>query len=135
MANALYTKAKEAFLTGSIDWNTDTIKAVLVSTGYTPVPATDQFLTAIPGGSIIATSPAFTGASDTGGVADANNLTFAAVGGVTVGTYLVIYKDTGSSATSPLIAIIDTATGLPVTPNGGDITIAWDTGANKIFAL
>ncbi len=34
-----------------------------------------------------------------------------------------------------LIAYIDTATGMPVTPNGGDITIAWDNGANKIFKL
>ena len=33
----------------------------------------------------------------------------------------MIYKDTGSEATSPLIAYIDTATGLPITPNGGDI--------------
>lgn len=39
------------------------------------------------------------------------------------------------STESPLIAFIDTATGLPVTPNGGDITVAWDSGANKIFKL
>jgi hypothetical protein len=34
-----------------------------------------------------------------------------------------------------LIARIDTATGLPVTPNGGDITVQWDAGADKIFTL
>jgi len=34
-----------------------------------------------------------------------------------------------------LIAFIDTATNLPVTPNGGDIIVAWDNGANKIFKL
>lgn len=28
-----------------------------------------------------------------------------------------------------------TAAGLPVTPNGGDITVAWDNGANRIFKL
>ena len=33
---------------------------------------------------------------------------------------IVIYKDTGTEATSPLLAMIDTATGLPITPNGGD---------------
>jgi hypothetical protein len=48
---------------------------------------------------------------------------------------LVIYKDTGSAATSPLIAYIDTATGLPVTPNGADVTVTWDNGSNKIFKL
>ncbi len=34
-----------------------------------------------------------------------------------------------------LVAYIDSATGLPVIPNGGDITITWDSGANRIFAL
>jgi len=47
---------------------------------------------------------------------------------------LVIYVDTGSAATSPLVAYIDTSvTGLPVTPNGGDITVTWN--ASGIFAL
>ena len=48
---------------------------------------------------------------------------------------LVIYQDSGVSATSRLIAYIDTATGLPVTPNGGNITVTWDNGANRIFKL
>ena len=47
----------------------------------------------------------------------------------------MIYRDTGTEATSPLIAYIDTATGLPITPNGGDIIVVWDDGANKIFRL
>lgn len=135
MANAVYTLAKQAFLSAQINWPTDTIKAALVSAGYTPVIATDQYLSAIPSGAIIATTAAFTGATDTAGVANANNVTFTAVGGTTVGKYIVIYKDTGSPATSPLIALIDTATGLPVTPNGGDITVAFDTGPAKIFSL
>lgn len=59
------------------------------------------------------------------------------------GSTVNVYNPNGASETvafswqtdSPLIAYIDTATGLPVTPNGGDITIAWDSGANKIFKL
>jgi len=38
-------------------------------------------------------------------------------------------------STSRLIAWIDTGTNLPVTPNGGDITVQWDAGANRIFKL
>ena len=36
-----------------------------------------------------------------------------------------------------VIALIDSSTGvaLPVTPNGGDITVAWDSGANRVFKL
>jgi hypothetical protein len=35
----------------------------------------------------------------------------------------VLFVDTGNAATDALIAFIDTGTGLPVTPNGGDITV------------
>ena len=48
---------------------------------------------------------------------------------------MVIYQDTGDVNTSRLIAFIDTATGLPVTPNGGDIVVEWSNGAVKIFKL
>ena len=48
---------------------------------------------------------------------------------------LVIYKDTGNTATSNLIAYIDTGTGLPFTTNGADVDIVFDSGSNKIFAL
>ena len=34
-----------------------------------------------------------------------------------------------------LIAFFDSAIGMPVTGNGGDITIVWDTSINKIFKL
>lgn len=50
-------------------------------------------------------------------------------------TYIAIYKDTGTPATSSLIALIDTATGLPFTGSGGNVLIAWDNGADKIFRL
>lgn len=134
MANALYDLGRQAFLEGSIAYLTDDIKAVLVSSGYTPSTTTNQFLSDIPGGSRVATSGNLASKTSTAGVANAAAVTFTAVTGAQC-LYLVLYKDTGTAATSPLIAIFDTATGLPVTPSGGDITITWDTGANKIFKL
>jgi hypothetical protein len=135
MANALYDFGRAAFLDGGIPWSSVAIKLVLVDTAaYTVNLATDQYLAIIPGGAIIATSGAFTGKTSTAGVADADDVTVTAVTGATVEA-LVIYYDTTNPATSPLIAYIDTATGLPVTPNGGDITVSWDSGANKIFKL
>ena len=68
------------------------------------------------------------------GVFDADNITFSSVSG-DVSEALIIYRHTGTDSTSELIAYIDGATGLPVTPNGGDITITWDSGANKIFKI
>jgi ApbE superfamily uncharacterized protein (UPF0280 family) len=82
----------------------------------------------------VATSAALTGKSSTAGVADASNTTFPAVSGPQI-TQFVIYQHTGTESTSRLIAYFNSATNLPITPNGGDITIQWDDGANKIFKL
>lgn len=135
MVNFVYDKGREKFLRGEISWNNDTIKAVLVDTAaYTPNPATNEFLDSIPVGDRIATSVALTGKTTTAGVADAADAVWPSVTG-DPSEALVLIKDTGSAATSPLIAFIDTATGLPVTPNGGDISVTWDNGSNKIFKL
>jgi hypothetical protein len=72
--------------------------------------------------------------TSTAGVADVADFTFTAVTG-DPSEVIVFYKDTGTASTSALIAYIDTATGLPVTPNGGDINIQIDNGSNKLFKL
>lgn len=135
MANSLYDKARQGFLDGSIAWSSNNIKAVLVDTGtYTVDLANNQYLSDIPSGARIATSANLSSKTSTAGVADAADLTFSAVSGASVEA-LVLYQDTGTSTSSRLIAYIDTATGLPVTPNGGDIAITWDNGSNRIFKL
>lgn len=134
MANALYNKGRQGFLDGSIDWDTDTIKDALTDHGAdTPAPTTDQFLSDISAGTV-ATSGAYTTKTVTDGVADADDVVHATVSGASIES-VNIFKDTGVAGTSRLIAYIDTATGLPVTPNGGDITLVFDSGANKIFKL
>lgn len=135
MANRLYTKARESFLKGEISWSSDTIKCCLASASYSANTSTDQYLSDIPGGDIIATSAGLGSKATTGGTADAADVTFTAVAGGSTGTQLVIYQDTGVAGTSRLIALIDTATNLPVVTNGGDITVSWDNGSNKIFTL
>ena len=135
MSNALYAKGRESFLKGEISWNADAIKAVLVDTDqYTVNLAAHQFLSDVPTGARVATSSAFTGKTTGNGIADANDLTYPTVSGPTIEA-LVIYQDTGDPATSRLIAYIDSATGLPVTPNGGGVNVVWDDGANRIFKL
>lgn len=135
MTNVLYAKYREAALQGQINWLTDNIKVVLVdSATYTPNLATHQYLSDIPSGARVATSANLSAKAATGGVADAGDVTFPSVTGP-VSEILVIYKDTGTEATSPLICYIDAATGLPVTPNGGDITVIWPNDSGKIFSL
>lgn len=135
MANALYAKYREHALKGEIAWLADNIKVVLVDAAdYTVNLATHEFLSDIPSAGRVATSANLTGKTATGGVADADDVTFTAVSG-DISEALVIYKDTGNASTSLLIAYIDTATGLAVTPNGGDINVIWPNDAGKIFAL
>lgn len=135
MANALYDKGRQRFLEGQFNWLTDTIKVLMIDqAAYVVNLTTHEFLSDVSLSARITTPVTLTGKSTTGGAADASDVTFSAVSGPSIEA-LVIYKDTGVEATSPLIAYIDTATGLPITPNGGDIIVTWDNGTNKIFKL
>lgn len=137
MANNLYAGGKERILghsTESINLINDNIKAILIDTGtYTVNLSSHVYHSSLSG--IVATSGNLTGKSTTGGVFDAADVTFTSVTGNSVEA-IVLYKDTGTSSTSPLIAYIDTvASGLPITPSGINIVVAWDNGADKIFVL
>jgi hypothetical protein len=139
MANSLYDKARNGFLRGDISWKSggDTFRAYLVDiqggTGYAVDLVDDEFLDDIPAAalvSFIALAPA----DPTAGVADAPDVTFTSVTGAECEAVVIVNWVT-NAADSPLIAYIDSATGLPATPIGGDIKITWDSGANKIFKL
>lgn len=134
MANALYDTGRNAFLRGDLSWNSNTFKVVLLSSSYTANLSTHQYLTSIPGGARVATSSAITTLLPGAGVADASDITFTSVTGSQV-TQFVIYRDTGVEATSQLVAFFDTAINLPITPNGGDITLTWSNDSNRIFKL
>lgn len=132
MSNALYAKAKEALLSAGINLTTDTIKVVGVTAAYAPNMATDQYLSAA-GANTVGTAQVLGTKTVTGGVFKAANGAFPAVAAGTAMQALLVFKDTGSAATSPLIAYIDTGSNLPITPNGGDIDFTWN--ASGIFAL
>ena len=136
MANALYDSARVAFAKGQIDWINDSFKVVLVDSGtYTvnlALHTTYDFVSAYIVGTAVALA---TTTVEANGACDAADVTFTAVSGASIEA-LVIYKDVGGvAANSPLLAYIDAATGLPITPNGGDIIVTWDTGTNRIFRL
>lgn len=135
MANAMYDLGREGFLGGDIDWDANTIKVTLVDAAdYTKDLANHDFFNDVTPAGRVATSSALASKTKTAGVADAADITFSAVTG-DVSEQLIIWADTTVESTSALILNIDTATGLPVTPNGGDINVTWDNGGNKIFKL
>lgn len=133
MANAIYPKYKEALLDGAanIDVNDGTVKVALVDTGTYTYSSAHDFLDDLSG--VVGTAQTINNTTVTNGVFDGDDVTFTAVSGSSVEA-LVIYIDTGTPSTSRLVAYIDSGqTGLPVTPNGGNISISWN--ASGIFSL
>lgn len=131
--SAIYPKAKEAMLSGGINLATGTVKAALVDTGTYTYSAAHEFYTSV-SASVVGTPATLASKTVTGGVFDADDVTFASVTGNSIEA-VVLYIDTGTPATSRLIAYIDAGSGLPLTPNGTNVQMVWDSGANKIFAL
>ena len=134
MANALYPKWKEQLLqfTTNNNLSAGTVKVALVYTGVYTYNSADQFYSAV-SSAVVGTPQTIGSKTFTNGVFDGADVTYTAVTGNSVEA-LVIYIDTGTASTSPLVAYIDTSvTGLPVTPNGGDITVTWN--GTGIFAL
>ena len=139
MANALFDIYKEAMLGGGnhggtlIDLDGDTIKVKLVDTGQDdPDVAADEDIADLTPDPTVGTDQTLGTITLTNGTFDAADATFTSVSGNSV-EELLIYKDTGAGATSVLLVSFDTATGLPVTPNGGDIVIQWN--GSGIFSL
>lgn len=131
--NAKYTKFGEGLLNGQFALLTDDIRALLVdSVLYSVDLANDEFLADIPGGAIIATSQSLSGKDTTDGILSASDTTFVGAAGLTA-ELLILYKHTGSSATSRLMVVFDTATGLALTPNGSDVDVRWPV--NGIFEI
>lgn len=126
MANAIYPKYKEALLNGSAntDMSAGTVKAALVDTGTYTYSAAHDFLDDVSGR--VGTDVTLASKTFTDGTFDSADPTWSSVSGATCEA-IIIYIDTGSAATSRLVLYMDTGqTGLPVTPNGGDITYTVD---------
>lgn len=129
MANAIYPITKKTMLDALIALGT--LKAALVDTAVYTYSATDNFYDDVSAG-VVGTPVALSGVTTTGGALNSSACTFTAVSGASCEAIL-IYVDTGVAATSPILAYIDTGqTGLPVTPDGGNITY---TPVTNIFQL
>lgn len=137
MANAIYPLYKEALLGAganvslNVDTTTDGPFCAMMSSAYTYSSA-HQFFSSLAG--IQGTDQRLTGPTVTTGTFDGSDLTYTAVSGSVV-TQLAIYrKNSGANTTWRLVVFLDTSvTNLPVTPNGGNITITWN--ASGVFLL
>lgn len=138
MANSLFQAYKQVALGDgaiagftNVDWEGgDTIGAVLLDSADDTINVnTDQDLADILAAARVATANlaniAVTAAAGTVTV-DADDTTFPTVTG-DQSEQVVLYKNTGVDGTSLLCVFFDTfSSGMPVTPNGGNITIQWN---------
>lgn len=137
MASIVYPKFKESILQAGVNLSSADVKVTLVDTADYTYSAAHDFYDDVTAGGRVATSGNLANKTFTNGVFDADDVTITGVTG-DVSEALVVWVDTGVEATSRLVAYIDTVSGggaLSFTPNGGNLTIQWDSGANKIFAL
>lgn len=126
--SGLYGKAREKFLRAEISWLTQDMKAILVTGTYAPNFATHEFLSEISVPAQVAASNTLTSKTVTNGWAGCGNIVWeSASNGMAVA--MVIVKDTGSAATSPLLAYINEGiTNLPLSTNGAKVTFLPDSG-------
>jgi hypothetical protein len=141
MADALYENHRNVLLGAGVHGVVDyddagtNIKIILYDEGADALNLADQDIADILAGARIATSGnvAIKTVGTAGiGAFDHDNVTFTAVTGASVES-LTYWKDSAVESTSPLLFNIDSATGLPVTPNGGDIT--WTPAAGGVFQI
>jgi len=138
MANALYPLWKQEILKGTSNnllnsaEGTTGVYAALIDTGTYTYSAAHQFYSSLSG--IVGTPQEILTKTQTNGTFDGDNVTFTGVTGNSAEAIVLYRRNAGANTTWPLIAYIDTSvTGLPVTPNSGDITITWN--ASGIFTL
>lgn len=138
MANNLFDKGREGFLgsasVAAIHWLNDTMSFFLLDNTYTANFTSHGNLNDVTAGARRSGPVTIANKTSTGGAADGDDIRFNSVTGAQV-VAILGYKNTGTESTSTLILWIDTATGLPITPNGGDIIVSWDNGNHKIFRL
>lgn len=138
MANAIYPEYKEFLLSAaanvSLDQNDSTNGpfVALVDIGTYTYSSAHDFYNDLSG--IVGTDQRITTPTVANGTFDGDNVTYTAVTGNSIEALVIYRKNSGANTTWKLVVYIDTSvTGLPVTPNGGDISITWN--ASGIFTL
>ena len=140
MANLLTDTGREAFLVASYGWKAGSLPG-------TWVPYIVGSMGNAPGGIVLlsditaavwrARGTYLVNKTTASGIADADDTIVAAVGsaGSATAVSVILVNETNASNTSLVGPFIDIATGIPFLPNGGDVQLVWDAGANRIFKL
>lgn len=132
MANTVVNHMKnQIWGTGTrVDIDADTLKGMFVDAADDTPLAADDFIddilsaARVPAIGSCPTLGSITIGSLAVGTVDAADTVFSSLSG-DQSEYYLLFKDTGSEPTSNILAWWDTATGLPLTPNGGNVTVVY----------
>ncbi len=132
MADVVYNATKLDLLKGTIDYANDTIKVALVTDSYTPNQDTHAFFDDVTneisgtgytaGGETLANQAVSQDNTDNEGVFDADDQVW--TGATFTTRAAVMYKDTGTPATSPLMFYFDFLSNK--SPSATNFTIQWN---------
>lgn len=135
MVNSWYDQGLETFAAGDTAWDTSNIIVLCIDEADDTIDlVNDDFLNDRAAASRVATSGNLASKTQTDGYLDAADVTLTSVTGDPFESVDVVHN-TGTETTSPFLLNFDTATGLPLTPDGGNVTIQWDNGTNRIARL
>lgn len=140
MASKVYGNAIKAAFNKEVDWDSDTIKVMLLTSGYTPNQDGHDYLDDVvgsevagagytAGGKVLTNKTAVYDAGTNTVRFDADDVSWAE--STITARYAVVYNDSGATnGTKPLIAYFDFTTDRA--SSNGEFTIRW--GADGVFS-
>ena len=137
----------QAILAGGVVWASDDIMVTLHSSSLTPAQDTMDFFSDVAstelstaggytaGGATLASKTnAYTASSNTAYL-DAADVSWTASGSGFTSRYAIVWKDTGTDATSPLIGYIDFGADQALTTAGWVLTLQFDATTGVACAI
>ena len=136
MASIWFKAGVDAFAKGELAWKAAggaTVKGMLADTALYAPDEDEASMTPVAAGRRNTDQPLTLIDATGGGICDASDITFSAVAAGDPVQGVILYKFVTNDAGSTPICFLEFTE--PVTPNGGDIVIAWDNGDFKIMRI
>lgn len=130
----VYGKARKAIDQAQINLITSAVSAMLVTSGYASQPAIDQWVSDIPGDSIVVRDIALTGLGLTSsGVFFGTIPPLNALSSALTAAAIVLYVKGASDDVSPLLYYSSSGPGFPFQPQGFNYVIGFDQSNGGFF--
>ena len=130
----LYNNIRTLFATGGFNWATSPVNAMLVNSLYVP-SLSDQYVSAIPPAAIIARDQVLTGVGQTNGVCYGNIPQWDTLIANSIAVAVVLYSKLSTDPISPLIYYGSNGPGFPLTLQGFNYFVGYDSTQGGWFQV